>query len=124
MTLERRDRSVTMLRLVLGGVVFIQSLALVLSHQSEAIAPHPALVAIIRALGVVEIAGAVLFLLPWTIRVGGWVLLAVFAAAIALHALHGEWGFGSLVVYSAAVLVVLAKSGTVFSLGPAGNAVP
>ena len=51
---------------------------------------------------------AVLFLVPITTVVGAWLLLLVFAGAILLHVLHGQYEVGGLLVYSAAVYVVLA----------------
>ena len=56
-----------------------------------------------------EIAGAVLFLVPFTQKLGGYLLLVIFALAIAIHTLHGDArGMETLVVYAAAVLACLA----------------
>jgi len=70
------------------------------------------------ALGGVEIAAALLFLVPSLRRIGGWSLLVIFAFAAALHLLHGEFQIGPLIVYSAAVLVCMAASPS------AGNQAP
>jgi hypothetical protein len=59
-------------------------------------------------LAAVEIAAAVVFLVPKLRRIGGYALLAVSAIAAVLHILHGQFDIGPLVVYSAAVLVCMA----------------
>ena len=104
------------LRVVLGLVVVWQSvMTLLAGFQAGSWHAHIALV--VRGLAVVEIAAALLFLIPATARVGGWLLLGVFAIAIAFHALHGEWGFGALIVYATAVWVVLAEQANTPSPG-------
>jgi hypothetical protein len=51
-----------------------------------------------------------LFLVPVATLVGGCALLAIFALAIAIHGLHGEfWGLEILVLYGVAVYVSLAE---------------
>jgi len=56
-----------------------------------------------------EIVAAVLFLVPRTIKAGGYALLVIFLLAIVIHTLHGDFGgLGVLVVYGAAVLVCIA----------------
>jgi len=55
-----------------------------------------------------EVVAAVLFLLSPTVVVGGWALLVIFAAAALLHFMHGQFEVGGLLVYGAAVFVVLA----------------
>ena len=55
-----------------------------------------------------EIVAALLFLIPWTTIAGAYFLEGIFAVAIAIHALHGDFaGLEFLVLYSAAVYVVL-----------------
>jgi hypothetical protein len=61
------------------------------------------------ALSGAEIVAAVLFLVPLTTRFGGYMLLAIFALAILIHGLHGEFrGLEILVLYGVAVFVSLA----------------
>ena len=61
------------------------------------------------ALSGVEIIAAGLFLVRWTERLGGLLLLVIFALAILIHTLHGDVaGLETLVVYGAAVMVCLA----------------
>jgi hypothetical protein len=96
------------LRVVLGAVVVWQSVATLLAGL-HAGSWHAHLVAVVRGLAVVEIIAALLFLIPATARVGGWLLLGVFAIAVGLHALHGEWGFGALLVYATAVWALMQE---------------
>jgi hypothetical protein len=42
------------------------------------------------------------------VRAGAWLLLAVFAGAVALHIVHGQFEVGGLLVYAAAVVAILA----------------
>jgi hypothetical protein len=56
-----------------------------------------------------EIVAVLLFLLPFTTAVGGSALLVIFAAAILIHGLHGDFaGLEILVLYGAAVFAILA----------------
>jgi hypothetical protein len=113
----------TALRVVLGLVVVWQSVVTLLAgfHPGSW---HSHIAVLVRVLAVVEIAAALLFLIPATARVGGWLLLGVFTIAIALHALHGEWGFGALIVYATAVGVLLAERTDTRSTGRVGGMAP
>jgi uncharacterized membrane protein YphA (DoxX/SURF4 family) len=63
-------------------------------------------------LGVGEIVGCVLLLIPGTVIRGAWLLVAVFVMAILIHLLHGMYGIGNLVIYSAAALAIaMGKNG-------------
>lgn len=63
-----------------------------------------------------EIPAAVLFLIPRSEKIGGFLLLGIIALAILIHALHGDFsGMEVLVVYAAAVFACLAFRGS----GPA-----
>ena len=57
-------------------------------------------------LGLGEILGGVLLLIPGTVVRGAWLLLAVFVMAILLHLLHGLYGIGNLVIYAAAAFAI------------------
>ena len=97
------------LRLTLGLVVLIQSFLFLYGGESAAFfARHGLRDAVRLILGWSEVVAAVLFLVPITTVVGAWLLLVVFAGAILLHILHGQYEVGGLLVYSAAVYVVLA----------------
>src|SRR5262245_3933334 len=60
-------------------------------------------------LGAAELVAAVLFVVPRTLRAGGLALLAVLAAAAALHAAIGERPPISFVVYAAAIWAVMTE---------------
>jgi hypothetical protein len=68
----------------------------------EAIPAH-----FILELAIAEAIGAVLFLLPWTLRVGGWILIGVFLVAALAHVVHGQFGGVGTLAYAAAVLAVM-----------------
>jgi len=56
-----------------------------------------------------EIVAALLFLIPFTTRVGGYALLIILGLAIAIHGLHREFGgLEILLLYTVAVYVTLA----------------
>jgi len=59
----------------------------------------------LAALAAAEIAAALLFLWPRTMRVGGIALIATFATALVAHALRGEFP-APLLVYAVATLFV------------------
>jgi hypothetical protein len=92
----------TILRLVLGLVAGGYSLALVVNQLRGK--THLALV----LLGLAELAAAVLFLIPGTVRPGGFTLIVVFGAAALFHLLHGEYSVAYLAVYAAAAFAVVS----------------
>jgi hypothetical protein len=109
MTPPDRSRALTALRLVLGFVVLWQSCVFVFGSRSAAGFAHLGLPDMLRIiLGSCEIVAAVLFLVPATVALGGFALLAVFVFAVGLHALHGDLDVGGLLIYAAAVIAVLA----------------
>jgi hypothetical protein len=59
------------------------------------------------ALGGSEAVAALLFLAPAVSLVGGYALLVVFAIAIGIHFLHGQYDVGGLIVYGMAVVVCM-----------------
>jgi len=62
--------------------------------------------------GGLEVAAAVLFLIPAASLVGSYALLFIFFIAALIHFLHGAFDVGGLVVYSAAVLVCMTHGRT------------
>jgi hypothetical protein len=99
------------LRWAVGLVILWQSWLTFHSTLEKLHSPgHPAALAHVRlGLSGVEMLAAILFLLPFTMAVGGYLLLVIFALAIVIHLLHGDpGGLEVLVVYGAAVLVCLA----------------
>lgn len=93
----------TILRLVLGIVVGAYSLGLI-ETQLRGHPQHALLL-----LGLAELGGAILFLFPRTVRLGGFALIVVFAFAALFHVLHGDYGVGFLAVYGAAAFAVIAN---------------
>lgn len=65
--------------------------------------PH----ALILAIAAVELLGAILFLIPPTVLMGGRVLLATFGVAAVVHLLHGQPDVGYLIIYAMAVLTII-----------------
>lgn len=53
-----------------------------------------------------EMVAAVLFLIPVTSALGARLLLVVFAAAVLVHLLHGQYDIGALLVYAAGAWAV------------------
>jgi putative oxidoreductase len=101
--------ALAVLRLTLGMVILIQSFLFLYGGESAAFFARYGLPDAVRLiLGWSEVVAAVLFLVPITTVVGAWLLLVVFAGAILLHILLGQYEVGGLLVYSAAVYVVLA----------------
>lgn len=86
-------------------VIFIQSIVTVL-HTAGANKLQHSNIALL-ALASAEALAALLFLLPAAMRSAGATLLAIFAIAIALHALQGEFP-STLLVYAAGVGFVMA----------------
>jgi hypothetical protein len=100
---NKEQLGLTILRLVLGLIVGGYSLALVMTElRGEA---HHALVLI----GLVELAAAILFLIPTTVVLGGISLIIVFGIAALFHLLHGDYSIGYLAVYGAAAFAVLSN---------------
>ncbi len=114
MTGRRTSWAIRVLHWTEGLVVLLESYrafhgALAKLHD----AAHPgALTGIRLVLSGSEILAALLFLVPVTARAGGYALLVIFALAIAIHSLHGDFvGLEILLLYGAAVYVSLADGG-------------
>jgi hypothetical protein len=103
--------SIPLLRWTLGLVVVLQSFEFVFSSSAAhflAKAGWPAWLQ--PVLGGSEIIAAVLFLVPFTAAIGGYLLLVIFGLAALLHILHGQYGVEGLLVYAVAVLVAMAHT--------------
>src|SRR5215470_246889 len=100
MTSSRSNIGLCVLRYSLGIVILIEAVLFVLPSAAHDFArTHmPGFVRLV--LGIGEILGSVLLLIPKTVVSGAWVLLAVFVMGILLHLLHGLYGVGHLVVYA------------------------
>jgi hypothetical protein len=100
----------TALRWTLGIVVLIQSCLFVFASSGRHAAGEIGMPQWIRpALGGSEIVAALLFLVPATSVAGGYLLLAVFFFAAAIHALHGQYDIGGLIIYAVAVMACVAS---------------
>jgi hypothetical protein len=103
--------SIPLLRWTLGLVVILESYLFVFSASAAHFLAKAGLPSLIQpVLGGAEILAAVLFLVPLTIAIGGYLLLIIFAFAILLHTLHGQYQVGELFVYAAAVTVCMAHA--------------
>jgi len=100
--------AITGLQWVLGLVVFLQSARFALSPAAARQFAKTGFPPWIRpALGGCEVAAAVLFLAPAASLVGGYALLLIFAIAVGIHLLHGQFDIGGLFVYAMAVIVCM-----------------
>jgi hypothetical protein len=109
MTQNARKLATTGLQYSLGLVLIHECSRLVFSPATaqKAHLPRPLLMAI----GLVELLGAIVFLIPPAVVAGGRVLLATFVVAAVIHILHGQPDIGYLVIYAMAVLVVISERG-------------
>ncbi len=111
MNIKLAKASIPLLRWALGLVVVLESAEFILSNSAAHFLSKAGLPSWLQPLlGSSEILAAVLFLLPFTAKVGSYLLLLIFAFAALLHFLHGQFNVGGLVVYAAAVLVCLAHA--------------
>jgi uncharacterized membrane protein YphA (DoxX/SURF4 family) len=62
---------------------------------------------LVLAIAGVELLGAILFLIPPLMRVGGRLLLGTFLVAAVVHILHGQPDVGYLIIYGMAVLTIM-----------------
>jgi uncharacterized membrane protein YphA (DoxX/SURF4 family) len=108
----RGNLGLTILQWALGVVILIEAVMFVMPSAAHDFArTHmPGFVRLV--LGVGEIVGCVLLLIPGTVIRGAWMLVAVFVMAILIHLVHGMYGIGNLVIYSAAALAIaMGKNG-------------
>jgi hypothetical protein len=88
----------------LGLVLAYESARLLFSPSgSHGHIPH----ALILAIAAVELLGAILFLIPPTVKAGGRVLIVTFLVAGIVHIIHGQPDVDFLVIYGFAVLTVI-----------------
>ncbi|HEY6370279.1 MAG TPA: hypothetical protein VIX37_06850 [Candidatus Sulfotelmatobacter sp.] len=111
MSSTKTKSGLTVLQWALGIVILIEAVMFVLPSAAHDFArTHmPGFVRLVLGLG--EIAGCVLLLIPQTAIRGAWLLVAVFVMAILLHLLHGMDGIGSLVIYAAAAFAIAVGKG-------------
>ena len=94
----------------LGLVLIYESSRLVFSTgAAHALAKAHSPRLLVQAIALVELLGAILFLIPPTVIAGGRVLLVAIAAAAVVHMIHGQPDIGYLVIYAMAVLTVITE---------------
>jgi hypothetical protein len=103
-----RASSLVVLRVVFAVVLAILSITTLLHHLPGAHTGHLGL--IFAAIALAELVGALLLLVPRTVAIGAATLLVVFAVAVAVHLLHGEWSVGPLVIDAAVAQVFLRRA--------------
>jgi len=100
--------SVVALQWTVGLVLLLQALMLAFSARARAEFAGSGLDPVLRPLlAWTEVAAAFLFLYPRTMVLGALALLAVLLATIGIH-LYLAQGFAGLLVYMAAIVVVMA----------------
>lgn len=106
MNAKSLKNAVIAFHLTLGGVVFLQGLGVVLRAHSGGIVD--AMKSHVIILAVAEVLAALLFLFSKTTRIGGGILLLIFAIAIFVHGIRSEL---TLLVYAAGVVLVMIQGG-------------
>jgi DoxX-like family len=107
-----RLRAVLGLQWIVGLVLIVESVRLAFEPSAARHFVRSGMPLWMRpALAWPEIAAAILFLVPFTTMLGGYLLLVIFFCAALLHVLHGEFAIGGLLVYAMAVLVSMAYHG-------------
>jgi hypothetical protein len=110
---NRLTRAIAILYWCVGGIVLIESCLFVFSTSRKQAFAESGVPHLIRPmLGGLEIVAAILFLISPTRKIGGYALLVIFLVAALIHILHGQPEVGGLVVYAAAIYVVLAAQST------------
>jgi uncharacterized membrane protein YphA (DoxX/SURF4 family) len=106
MSATQTKLALTVLQWVLGLVILAEAVQFVMPGAAHDFARTHMPVFIRMILGWGEIVGCILLLVPPTAIRGAWVLVGVFTLAIVIHLLHGMYGVGNLVIYSAAAFAI------------------
>ncbi|MGA2019748.1 MAG: DoxX family protein [Candidatus Sulfotelmatobacter sp.] len=112
MSAQRTKIALTGLQWTLGLVILIEAILFVIPSAAHSFAQTHMPNVVRLVLGIGEIAGCSLMLIPRTAILGAWLLVAVFVLAIAIHILHGLYGVGNLVIYTAAAWAVAVGKGS------------
>jgi len=102
----KQSFALAILRMSLALVVMVQAVLFLVSSSLSGAHLVPAPTRFVLGWG--EIGGALLFLMPPTLVIGGWLLMVIFAFALLIHLAHGQFE-GALVIYIAAVFTVLSQ---------------
>ena len=107
----RMKSALCVLQWTLGIVILIEAILFVLpgARQSFSLTHMPDMLRLVLGWG--EVVGSILLLIPRTAVRGAWVLIAIFAFAIATHLLHGLYNVGNLVIYAAAAWTIAVGKG-------------
>jgi DoxX-like family len=109
MNAQVRSRAVLGLQWTVGLVLIVESLRFAFEPSAARHFARTGMPLWMRpALAWTEITATILFLVPFTMLPGGYLLLVIFFLAALLHVLHGEFDIGVLLVYAMAVLVSMA----------------
>jgi DoxX-like family len=109
MNSQAKPRAVLGLQWIVGLVLMVESLRLAFEPSAARHFAQAGMPLWMRpALAWTELAAAILFLVPFTTMLGGYLLLVIFFLAALLHILHGEFDIGVLLVCAVAVLVSMA----------------
>jgi uncharacterized membrane protein YphA (DoxX/SURF4 family) len=112
MSASQTKLALTVLQWVLGIVILAEAVQFVMPGAAHDFAKTH-LSGIVRfVIGVGEILGCILLLIPPTAIRGAWLLVAVFTLAIVIHLLHGMYGVGNLVIYTAAAFAIATGKGS------------
>src|SRR5690349_12700908 len=101
------NKAFTLFRIVLALVVFVESVLTVIHSLHSETQSH--LGTILPWFAGVEALAAVMLLIPQTVKIGGSLLLLIFAIAIIVHGPAGEM---ALFVYAAGVILLMAHGGS------------
>ncbi len=108
---ERMKIALTVLRWSLGLVILIEAVLFVMPNARHDFAGSHMPDVLRLVLGWGEIIGCILLLIPRTAVRGAWTLVSVFVLAIVIHALHGMYSVGNLVIYAASAWAIAAGKG-------------
>jgi hypothetical protein len=100
------EKAYILFRVVLVLVIFIESILTVVHSLHSQTVSH--LGAILPWFAGLEAIAAVMLIIPQTLKIGGWVLLVIFAAAVIVHGPVDEM---ALFVYAAGVVLLMTHGG-------------
>ena len=106
MSAAKTKLGLTVLQWVLGVVILAEAVQFVMPGAAHDFARTHLPGFIRMILGYGEIVGCILLLIPMTAIRGAWILVGIFTLAIVIHLLHGMYGVGYLVIYTAAAWAI------------------
>ncbi|MFZ0805868.1 MAG: DoxX family protein [Candidatus Sulfotelmatobacter sp.] len=112
MSAAQTKLALTVLQWVLGVVILAEAVQFVMPGAAHDFARTHLPGFIRMILGYGEIVGCILLLIPPTAIRGAWILVGIFTLAIVTHLLHGMYGVGNLVIYTAAAWAIATGKGT------------